>query len=243
MEAPHLTLCLTAVNYGSVLAEMQLSYAWRTVVLTLSIGLCLQGQSPPRKDAHTEAKGIPARAAAGDYSSQAAAGSVTIAAEFTGHSLPTLEGPLTTEEYVAVEAALFGPAGAQLRISAADFSLIVNRKKTPLPSQPYGLIVASLKDPEWVSPEAPAPKSKSSIGDGGQGQGDLNTPPAPVRIPVPVVREMARRVQRASLPEGDRPLPQAGLIFFQYRGKDKNVQSVELIYDGPAGKATLKLQL
>jgi len=220
---------------------MQLSYARRTVVLTLSIGLCLQGQSPPRKDAHAETKGIPARAAPGDYSSQAAAGSVTIAAEFTGHSLPTLEGPLTTEEYVAVEAALFGPAGAQLRISAADFSLIVNGKKTPLPSQPYGLIVASLKDPEWVPPEAPAPKSKSSIGGGGQG--DLNTPPAPVKIPVPVVREMARRVQKASLPEGDRPLPQAGLIFFQYRGKDKNLQSVELIYDGPAGKATLKLQL
>ena len=42
--------------------------------------------------------------------------------------------------------------------------------------------------------------------------------------------------------EGDRPLPQAGLIFFQYRGKIQNIHSLELIYSGSAGKTTLKLQ-
>jgi hypothetical protein len=167
---------------------------------------------------------------------------VTIAAEFTGHSLPTLEGPLTTEDYVAVETALFSPGGAQVKISAEDFSLRINGKKTPMPSQPYGLVVASLKDPEWAPPEQAATKSKSSISGGGQGQGDSNMPPAPVKIPIAVQRAMAHRVQKASLPEGDRALPQAGLIFFQYRGKDKNLQSIELLYDGPAGKATLKLR-
>jgi hypothetical protein len=34
----------------------------------------------------------------------------------------------------------------------------------------------------------------------------------------------------------------AGLIFFQYGGKTKGMKSLELIYDGAAGKATLKLQ-
>ena len=53
---------------------------------------------------------------------------------------------------------------------------------------------------------------------------------------------MAQRVQKATLPEGDRALPQAGLIYFQYRGEAKGIHSVELIYDGPAGKATLALQ-
>jgi hypothetical protein len=221
---------------------MQLFYAMRTVVLILSIGVCLKGQNTPGKDAQTETKGIPPRATPGDYQSQAQAGAVTIAAEFTEHSLPTLEGPLTTEDYVAVETAFFGPAGAQLKISAADFSLSVNGKKTPLPTQPYGLILTSLKDPEWVPPEPPAPKSKSSIGGGGRGQEDSNAPPVPVKIPIPVQRAMAQRVQRASLPEGDRALPQAGLIFFQYRGKAKNLHSIELVYDGPAGKAALKLQ-
>jgi hypothetical protein len=42
--------------------------------------------------------------------------------------------------------------------------------------------------------------------------------------------------------EGERPLPQAGLIFFPYRGKDGNIEKVELLYEGPAGKATLPFE-
>jgi hypothetical protein len=219
---------------------MRLFQALRILIPILSIELCLEGQSPAGKDTPTESKGIPPRVAPSDYQHQTQAGSITIAAEFTGHSLPTLEGPLTTEDFVAVETALFGPPGAQLQMAATDFSLRVNGKKTPLPSQPYGLIASSLRDPEWIPPEAPPAKSKSSIGSGGQN--DSNLPPAPVKIPVPLQRAMAQRAQKASLPEGNRTLPQAGLIFFPYRGKEKSLQTVELIYEGPAGKATLKLR-
>jgi hypothetical protein len=42
--------------------------------------------------------------------------------------------------------------------------------------------------------------------------------------------------------EGDRPLPQAGLLFFLYHGKVENIRSLELIYSGAAGNATLTLQ-
>ena len=219
---------------------MRFFQANRFLAPILVIGGCLQGQTPPA--ASTEIKGIPPRATPGDYQFQVQAGTVTIAAEFTGHSLPTFEGPLNSEDYIAVETALFGNAGAPLKISAKDFSLRVNGKKVPLPSQPYGLTFSSLKDPEWVPPEGPAPKSKgSSIGTGGQGQGD-SSPPTPPKVPVPTQRAWAQRVQKATLPEGDRPLPQAGLIFFQYRGNDRSLQSVELLYEGPAGKATLKLR-
>jgi hypothetical protein len=31
-------------------------------------------------------------------------------------------------------------------------------------------------------------------------------------------------------------------MFFEYRGKTQSIHSLELVYDGPAGKATLKLQ-
>jgi hypothetical protein len=44
------------------------------------------------------------------------------------------------------------------------------------------------------------------------------------------------------LPEGDRPLPQANLLFFEFHGKTARIRSVELVYTGPAGKATLALQ-
>jgi hypothetical protein len=53
---------------------------------------------------------------------------------------------------------------------------------------------------------------------------------------------MQQRVQKTALPEGDRALPQAGLIFFPYRGKVDKIRSIELVYAGPAGTATLALQ-
>jgi hypothetical protein len=143
---------------------------------------------------------------------------------------------------VVIETGLFGSPGARIKLSSDDFSLRINGKKTPLPSQPYGLVVGSLKDPEWEPPVPAASKSKTSVGGGGRGeQGEANAPPAPVQIPIGVQRAMAQRVQKVSLREGDRTLPQAGLLFFQYRGKTQSIHSIELIYAGPAGKATLTL--
>ena len=55
-------------------------------------------------------------------------------------------------------------------------------------------------------------------------------------------RAWAQRVQKASLPEGERPLPVAGFIYFQYRGKSEGIKSLELLYEGAAGKATLPLE-
>jgi hypothetical protein len=215
---------------------MQVSTAVRIGVLTVAICPCVLGQPAP-----TEAKGLGPRAAAADYQAQAQAGTVTVAAEFKGHWVPTLEGTLSTEDYVVVETGLFGPAGARITLSIGDFALRINGRKTPLPSLPYGLVVGSLKDPEWQPPEPPASKSKTGLSTGG-GQAEASGPPAEVKIPIAVQRAMAQRVQRAVLPQGDRSLPQGGLIFFQQRGKTENFESIELIYTGPDGKATLKLQ-
>ena len=222
---------------------MRLSPALRISVLITAICLCVQGQNTQSKEAQIEAKGMPPRATPADYQAHAQAGTVMVAAEFSGHSVPTLQGTLSTEDYVVIETGLFGSPGSRIKVSSADFSLRINGKKTPLLSQPYGLVVGSVKDPEWEPPVPAASKSKTSFGGGGKGeQGESNAPPAPVQIPITVQRAMAQRVQRASLPEGDRTLPQAGLIFFQYRGKTQGIHSIELIYAGPAGKATLTLQ-
>jgi hypothetical protein len=50
---------------------------------------------------------------------------------------------------------------------------------------------------------------------------------------------MEQKALKSVLPEGERPLPVAGLVFFPYRGKDSGIHNVELIYNGAAGKATL----
>ena len=167
---------------------------------------------------------------------------MTIAAEFTGHAIGTAQGTLTTEDYVVVETAFFGAAEERAKLSIDDFSLRVNGKKTALPGQPYGVVLGSLKDPEWEPPAEKKSKSSMGASGGGGGQGESNEPPTPPKMPFPVRRAMEQRVQKAALPEGDRALPVAGLIFFEYRGKTQGIKSLELIYSGPAGKATLKLQ-
>ena len=222
---------------------MRLFFALRISVLIAAIGLCVQGQDAPGKDAQSEAKGLPPRVAPADYQAQGQAGTVTVAAEFKGHSVPTPQGTLNTEDYVVIETALFGPPGARVKLSSDDFSLRINGKKAPLPSQPYGLVAGSVKDPEWEPPAPAESKSKTRVGSGGRAQqGDSSAPPAPIQIPIGVRRAVAQRVQKAALPEGDRTLPQAGLIFFQFRGKTQSIHSIELIYAGPEGKATLTLQ-
>jgi len=176
---------------------MRLSSTLRTglpMTLVLVGALCARGQDAPA----SEAKGMPPRAAPSDYQAHTQAGTLTLAAEFMRHAVPTPEAPYSTEDFVTVEVGLFGP-----------------------PPKPKG-------------------ESKPTLDQGG-GQPDDSFHPI-VRMPIERKRTMQQRVQRASMPEGDRALPAAGLLFFEYRGKPENIRSLELIYSGPAGKATLALQ-
>ena len=50
------------------------------------------------------------------------------------------------------------------------------------------------------------------------------------------------QVERAALLSGDVEPPLSGALFFPYQGKPESIKSVELLYEGPAGKATLKLR-
>ena len=206
-------------------------------VITVSVAFCQSNPAPEQ-----QSKGLAPRANPTDYQAHAQAGSITIGAEFTGHSVATPEALLNTEEYVVVEVGLLGPPDARLTVSHSDFSIRINGKKMPAPADPYAAVFASLKDPEWVPPGDPQTKSKSGGLSTGGGSKDGEPPPLPPKVPVELKRLMAQRVQKAALPEGGRPLPVAGLIFFQHGGKVQGIRSLELIYEGPAGKATLTLQ-
>lgn len=214
--------------------------ALRTGLLIAALSLSLAAQTTPAGEPQTEFKGLPPRTAPTDYQAHAQVGTVTLAAEFAGHTVPTMERPFNDDDYVAVEVGLFGPAGARARISADDFSLRVNGKKTPLPSRQFAMVLSSLKDPEWQPPDEGEKKSKSGLSAGGSANGD--PPPTTPHMPFELQRTMELQVKKAALPEGDRALPQAGVLFFNYRGKTTGIHSLELIYDGPAGKASLTLQ-
>lgn len=207
----------------------------------LCAALCVYPQTTPKE---THAEGIPPRATPGDYQAHKQAGAITIAAEFTGHFVTTPDKTLTTEDYVIVEVGLFGPEGTRVQLSPDQFSLRINGKKNPTPSQPSVMANSSLRDPEWQPPDqAGGAKSKTAISSSAGGTGNLDSgPPPPVHIPIELQRSMAERALKASLEEGDRALPQAGLLYFQYHGKTKGIHTMELIYNGPAGQATLELQ-
>lgn len=236
-----------------VIKSMQLAISRIGVLLAgvLAVSLCLYPQSPatpenaptpqsPPKEVRPNApQGLPPRLTPAEYQGHVKAGAVTIGGEFVGHFVRTKEKTLTTEDYVSVEVGLFGEPGARLRLAPEDFTLRINDKKV-LPSLPYGMVVRNVKDPEWEPPELESSKkSKTSLNTGG---GQDNSPPPVVHVPLELQRAMAEQTKLASLSEGDRALPQAGLLYFEYRGKDKSVHSVQLIYNGPTGKATLALQ-
>jgi hypothetical protein len=203
-----------------------------TAVLTVGFCLSLAGQNAP-----PAAKGLTPRPTPADYQAVAKAGDMTIAADFAGHGVPTADGVFSTEDYVVVEVAMFGPAGKRLKLSYEDFSLRMNGKKSPLPAQPFEQAFNSLKDPEWAPPPTES-KSKTGINSNGQGE----SAPPPAKMPMNLRLAMEQKVRAATLPEGERPLPSAGLIFFRQGGKLSNMRSLELVYDGAAGKATLPLQ-
>ena len=188
------------------------------------------------------AKGMPPRAAPSEYQVQATAGMVTIAAEFMGHAVPTPEQTVASDDYVVLDVGLYGPSGARIMLSRGDFSLRINGKKMPTPSEPYELVFKSLKDPEWQPAVPQESKSKGGLTTGGGGGEGDKLPPIPPKMPFELRRAMEQHVQRAAMQEGDRPLPQAGLLFFAYRGKAEGIHSLELIYSGAAGNATLTLQ-
>jgi hypothetical protein len=227
---------------------MRLTAVLRTGILIADVFVAatvVRAQKPDAPaDAQTkeaqakEALGMPPRTAATEYLAHTQIGPISIGAEFIGHSVPTPQANYSSEDYVLVEIGMFGPPDARLRMSVNDFSLRVNGKKTPLASQHYELAFHSLKDPEWEPPNVE--KSKTSLNTGGGGQNDQ--PPAPPKMPIELRRAMEQRVQKAALPEGDRLLPQAGFVFFEYRGKAQGIKSLELFYEGAAGKATLTLQ-
>jgi hypothetical protein len=113
-------------------------------------------------------------------------------------------------------------------------ALTARRRPCPADSTCWSLIPS--RTPNGVPPEQPDSKSKGGISTGGQG-GQGEPPPTPPKMPFELVRPMQQQVQKAALPEGDRPLPQAGLLFFEHRGETKHIKSLELIYSGPRRKS------
>lgn len=197
------------------------------------------------------AQGAPPKTQAGDYPVHVQLDSVTLAAEYLVHSIPTAKGTLVANDFLVVEAAFFGPALSRLKMCPDHFTLRINGKGSPLMTQSAGMVADSIKYP-GIRPHL---ETTGSVTGADGGTVSVGPRPPTSRFPgdgndrqrTPSVTEkhdedaLEYRVQSASLPEGEHPLPRAGLLYFAYSGKTKNIRSLELLYDGPMGKARLKL--
>lgn len=204
---------------------------------------------PEVREKPEASKGIPPRAAPTDYQTHAQVGKLTLAAELDGHSFPDPSLGIYNNDYVFVEVAFYGAPGASLALNYQDFSLRINGKKNLYPAQPYSFTFKSLLSPEYEPPTQhmlDEADKKTSVNTGTNGKSPISTTnitdpklPPIVHVPFEVKRGWEQKVHMASLPEGERALPQGGVLYFE---KDGKTNSVELIYNGPAGKATIRLQ-
>jgi hypothetical protein len=199
------------------------------------------------------AQGTPPKTKPADYPVHVELGTVTLAAEYLVHSVPTPRGNLIAADYLVVEAAFFGPSFSRLKMSPDNFTLRINGKGEPLSTESPGMVARSIQYPGARSHLEAA--GSVGIGDGTvsvgprppptqfPGDGNERTPtgqPATVKT-IEDEANIQYRVQNATLPEGENSLPRSGLLYFYFRGKIKNIHALDLLYEGTMGKATLKL--
>ena len=197
-----------------------------------------------------------------DYPAHTLVGRVWLGAEYFVRSIPVRGQTLVVEDYLVVEAALYPPAGQTLVVSDGQFTVRLNGRKQVLHAQAPGFVAAALKYPDWE--RRPSLVGYGGLGDAGviigrpeqveRFPGDNRTArtrlPAPPRAPAPedptgLAKEETppphQLVVEAALPGGAAKGPVSGYLYFAHKGKTRSIKSLELLYEGPAGKAALRL--
>lgn len=226
------------------------------MVMRAAVALTLLCAAPMLSQAPTPAGTTPKPTAEG-YPAQAAARNTTIGAEYMLHSFSGRGQMFTADDYLVIEVALYPARGGAVKVSTSQFALRRNGKKDPmLPQEPW-FVAGSLKYADWSNPI----QAEAGVGMGNAGV--ILGRPAPVeRFPGDPTARPGRKAPRApeatgttkrepdkpedvvvesALPEGEFHGPVSGFLYFPFKGKPKSIKSLELLYAGPDGKATLKL--
>jgi hypothetical protein len=197
-----------------------------------------------------------------EYPAQAALKEVTLGVEYLVRSVSGSGRTFFLNDYLVVEVAVFPARGREVAVALSHFRLQVGEKKKRevLPAVGSQFVAASLKYSNWEQQR----NLEVAGGVGDQGvivgrppaterfPGDPTSRsrlPAPPRAPEPdqsiepPPRVWGHEVVVAcGLPEGPAAGPVAGYLYFPYKGKTKELRPVELVYDGPAGTATVRFR-
>jgi hypothetical protein len=209
------------------------------------------------------ASGSEPKPKATEYPAHAELGDISIGCDYLVRSFFGEGHTYALENYLVVEVAVYPRKGSRAMVNAGNFTLRLNGKKDIRLPQTPGMVAASLKYPDWdhpVSAEATAgaggadvivgrPQTRERFpGDPFPRRKRLPDPP---RAPAPEnpsgmerQPEMAPHeiVVRDALPEGETSQTVCGFLYFSHRGSTKKIRSVELLYDGLYGSATLRLR-
>ncbi len=197
---------------------------------------------------------------AADYPVHAVAGTVSVGAEYMVRSYQGRNHTFVTNDYLVVLVAVYPPKFQKIPVSLDQFTLRVNGKTVH--AQMTSFVAASVKYPDWgrdrrvtaagglgdvgvILGPTPAPRFP---GDPTPTRDRLPRPPrAPddgrpggVDPPEPVQPEEI--IVTYALPEGECSVPVSGYVYFPYRKKTKSIRSLDLVYNGPDGSATVRLQ-
>lgn len=200
------------------------------------------------------AEGISPKPAPASYPASAKAGDIGIGAEYLYRSAPAGRDSVFVNGYLVVEVALFGAKGKRLAISSGNFTLRINKNKRPLMPESPQLVI--FEDRYGTKPELdigvgpgvvilggppPGPRfpgdRRNSPPVGGVPRVESQPPPGTTAKTNPAII-----MKRTALPVGDRLLPVAGYLYYPYRKKTKSIKHLELLYQGPAGSAVLRLK-
>ena len=206
------------------------------------------------------AQGTNPKANVSEYTAHAEMQDGSLGGESLGHSILTARGAILVRDYLVVEASLYSKE-PRLRLRMEQFRLRINGKKETLLPQTLGLVISSLQYPEWST--HPTLEAGAGLGDANVVIGRPVPPehfpgddrptgprgPTPPRAPEDnsgVEKSAPERVDdvinHLALPEGDDVhSPASGYLFFPFSSKLKSIKTLDLIYEGPLGTATLRL--
>lgn len=193
---------------------------------------------------------IPARPAPADYQAHASTGPLSLAADFQGRTVPA-PSAFILKSHIVVEIAVFT---RDFQFNTGHFTLKLNGK-TPVLAQTAGMVGGSLKYANWEGERgitASAGLGNANVILGRQTAprfpGDRrNEPSRPPGTPAPKPTEQPEFapwdwVEKLAWADGPGKGPAAGLLYFPYQGNLAKLKTIELLYNGPEGTATLVLR-
>lgn len=202
------------------------------------------------------AGGVEPKSRAADYPAHEKTAGAAIGAEFLGRYLPGEKTSHLTGNYLVVEVGFFpSVTGKAVPLSSGDFRLRLNGK-LDLVAQAPSLVAGALRNPHWE-------RERGVIAEGGIGPavvilrpdrrqprfpGDPESPREPpgrqqTRIEDPnAEKDAGDAAIRRALPEEPVDRPAAGMLYFAWKDPVRKLKEIALVYDGPAGKAVIRLK-